>query len=88
MNVELEDWINSRPIHVQKVIRKYPPDKKYKIAEDNIKTCHIISYDESERLDSEGLPIVTMKVEIIPSAIFPFEYVVFGVEHLIECEDD
>jgi len=66
---EFLEWFNNLPIAVQEVIKKYPPDREYKLFGPFPVTIH--SYEENE---SDG---ITLKVDV-HSPIRPRR--VFGVK--------
>lgn len=57
-NEEFMEWFNNQPEHIQKMVKKYPPDKFYKLASSPM-PVKLQSYDESE--DGE----MTLKVVVL-----------------------
>jgi len=73
-----EEWVESRPVEIQKLCRKFPPDRLYKIKNSNHKVT-IISYNESGSMNVD----VSGEYNLIV-----FERQVFGIEpdNLEECD--
>lgn len=75
---ELESWINKRPPHVQRVIRKHPPTTCYK----GKKRGHYIIYSYDEYTDGA----IKVKVHHLGDSFLP-GFSVFGVRlsDLVPC---
>jgi hypothetical protein len=69
-NEEFSDWVKDRPQKIQEVIKKCPPNKKYRLSNGHF-PVYIYSYYEEEGGD------VKLKVDVV-SPFFPRR--VFGVK--------
>lgn len=72
-------WVNSRPLVVQELCKKFPPDRLYRLKTSDHKVT-IYSYSENETMT------VTVTMEYNPLIVF--ERQIFGIkpEDLEECD--
>lgn len=75
MNEAFEDWLKTRPAHVQEIVRKYPPGI-YRIKEGAPyaiscpgTTCYLHSYTELPQEGKVEIKIVVLPGDLMGSAI-------------------